>query len=41
MRHFPHRMASKMLLKPLGLGALAGRMMVPAVASASRLLFLN
>jgi hypothetical protein len=41
VRHFPHRMASKMLLKPLGLGALAGRLMVPTVASASRLLFLT
>jgi hypothetical protein len=40
-RHFPHRMASKMLLKPLGLSAPVGRLMVPAVASASRLLFLT
>jgi hypothetical protein len=38
-RHFPHRMASKMLLKPLGLSAPVGRLMVPAVASASRLFF--
>lgn len=38
-RHFPHRMASKMLLKPLDLSAPVGRVMVPAVASASRLLF--
>ena len=41
VRHFPHRMASKMLLKPLGLSAFAGRLMVPTVASASRLLFLT
>jgi hypothetical protein len=41
VRHFPHRMASKMLLKPLGLSAPVGRLVVPAVASASRLLFLN
>jgi hypothetical protein len=40
-RHFPHRMASKMLLKPLGLSAPLGRLVVPAVASASRLLFLS
>ncbi|MGO8920823.1 MAG: ferritin-like domain-containing protein [Stellaceae bacterium] len=40
VRHFPHRMASKMLLKPLGLSAPVGRLVVPAVASASRLLFL-
>ena len=40
-RHFPHRMASKMLLKPLGLGAPLGRLAVPAVASASRLFFLT
>ena len=41
VRHFPHRMASKMLLKPLGLSAPVGRLVVPAVASASRLLFLS
>jgi len=40
MRHFPRRMASRMLLKPLGLSAPVGRLVVPAVASASRLLFL-
>ena len=40
VRHFPHRMASRMLLKPLGLSAPVGRPVVPAVASASRLLFL-
>jgi hypothetical protein len=40
VRHFPHRMATKMLLKPLGLSAPVGRLVVPAVASASRLLFL-
>jgi hypothetical protein len=39
-RHFPHRMASKMLLKPLDLSPQAGWLAVPAVASASRLLFL-
>jgi hypothetical protein len=41
VRHFPHRMASKMLLKPLGLSARVGRLAVPAVTSASRLLFLR
>ncbi len=41
VRHFPHRMASRMLLKPLGLSAPIGRLAVPAVASASRLLFLR
>jgi hypothetical protein len=40
LRHFPHRMASKMLLKPLGLSAPVGRLVVPAMTSASRLLFL-
>jgi hypothetical protein len=40
-RHFPHRMATKMLLKPLGLSPRVGRFAVPAVASASRLLFLT
>jgi hypothetical protein len=41
VRHFPHRMASKMLLKPLGLSAPIGRLAVPAVTAASRLLFLR
>lgn len=41
VRHFPHRMASKMLLKPLGLSAPVGRVVIPAVATASRLLFLR
>jgi hypothetical protein len=41
VRHFPHRMASKMLLKPLRLNAPVGRLVVPAVASASRLFFLS
>jgi hypothetical protein len=41
VRHFPHRMASKMLLKPLRLNAPVGRLVVPAVASASGLLFLR
>jgi hypothetical protein len=40
-RHFPHRMASKMLLKPLRLSPPVGRLAVPAVASASRLLLLS
>jgi hypothetical protein len=40
-RHFPYRMASKMLLKPLGLSAPVVRLMVPAVASASRVLLLT
>ncbi len=39
-QHFPHKMATKMLLKPLGLSAPVGRVVVPAIASASRLLFL-
>jgi hypothetical protein len=39
-RHFPHAMATKMLLKPLGLSASVGRLVVPAVTSATRLLFL-
>jgi hypothetical protein len=41
VRHFPHRMASGMLLKPLRLSVPIGRLMVPAVASASRLLLLT
>lgn len=40
-QHFPHTMATKMLLKPLGLSAPVGRIVVPAVASASRLFFLK
>jgi len=40
VRHFPHRMASKMLLKPLGLSAPVNRLVVPAMTSASRLLLL-
>jgi len=40
-RHFPHLMASKMLLKPLGLSVPVARLAVPAMASASRLLFLS
>ena len=35
--HFPHGMAVKMLLKPLGLHPLVGRAMLPAVTSATRL----
>ncbi len=38
-RHFPHAMATKMLLKPLGLSGPVGRLVVPAVTSATRLLF--
>jgi hypothetical protein len=37
--HFPHTMATKMLLKPLDLSPRIGRLAVPAVAAASRLLF--
>jgi hypothetical protein len=36
-RHFPHGMAVKMLLKPLGMGPLVGRAMLPAVTQATRL----
>jgi len=39
-RHYPYRMASKMLLKPLGLAAPLSRVATPAVASVSRLLLL-
>jgi rubrerythrin len=35
--HFPHGMAVKMILKPLGLGPMLGRATVPAVTSATRL----
>jgi hypothetical protein len=35
--HFPHGMAVKMLLKPLGLSPMVGRAMLPAVTSAMRL----
>ena len=35
--HFPHGMAVKMLLKPLGLSPLVGRAMLPAITSATRL----
>ena len=35
--HFPHGMAVKMLLKPLGLNPLVGRAMLPAITSATRL----
>ena len=31
--HFPQEMATKMILKPLGLGPTAGRMIVPVVTS--------
>ncbi|MBI3196264.1 MAG: ferritin-like domain-containing protein [Rhodospirillales bacterium] len=36
-RRFPHAMAVKMLLKPLGLNAMVGRAMLPAITSATRL----
>ena len=36
-RYFPHGMAVKMLLKPLGMSPLVGRAMVPAVTQATRL----
>ncbi len=36
-RHFPHAMAIKMLLKPLDLNPMVGRVMLPAVTSATRL----
>ena len=39
-RHYPYRMASKMLLKPLGLAPPLSRVATPAVASVSRLLLL-
>ena len=35
--HFPHGMAVKMLLKPLGLSPMVGRAMLPAITSAMRL----
>ena len=34
---FPHGMAVKMLLKPLGLNAMVSRAMLPAVTSVTRL----
>jgi hypothetical protein len=37
-QHFPHRMAIKMLLKPLGLNAAVGRVVVPTMTSVARLL---
>ena len=36
-QHFPHGMAVKMLLKPLGMSPLVGRAIVPAVKQATRL----
>src|SRR5471032_359254 len=36
-QHFPHGMAVKMLLKPLGMSPMVGRAMVPAVKQATRL----
>ena len=40
-RHYPYTMATKMLLKPLGLNAAISRVVAPAAASAARLLFLR
>jgi rubrerythrin len=40
-RHYPYAMATKMLLKPLGLNAAISRVVAPAAASAARLLFLR
>jgi hypothetical protein len=37
-KHFPHGMAIKMLLKPLGLSAAVGRVVVPTMTSVARLL---
>jgi hypothetical protein len=39
--HFPHGMAVKMLLKPLGLNAVVGRAVLPAVTSATRFFLLR
>jgi hypothetical protein len=41
VRHFPYVMAIKMLLKPLGLNGMVVRAVVPAITSATRLLFLR
>lgn len=41
VRHFPYGMAIKMLLKPLGLNGMVVRAMLPAITSATRLLFLR
>jgi hypothetical protein len=40
-RYFPSRMAIKMVLKPIGLNATVGRMVLPAVTAASRLILLH
>lgn len=40
-RHFPLGMAVKMLLKPLGLNAMVGRAVLPAVTSATRFFLLR
>lgn len=40
-RHFPHDMAIKMLLKPLQLAPMIGRIVVPSVASATQRLLLR
>jgi rubrerythrin len=39
--HFPHKMAVKMLLKPLGLNAVVGRTLSPAITSAVRFLLMR
>jgi hypothetical protein len=40
-RHFPYGMAVKMLLKPLGLSAPVGRVVLPAATAATRFLLLR
>jgi hypothetical protein len=40
-QHFPYAMAVKMLLKPLGLSAAVGRVVLPAATAATRLLLLR
>jgi hypothetical protein len=40
-RHFPYGMAVKMLLKPLGMSAAVGRVVLPAATAATRLLLLR
>jgi hypothetical protein len=39
--HYPYTMATKMLLKPLGLSTPISRVVAPAAASATRLFFLR
>jgi hypothetical protein len=40
-RHFPYGMAVKMLLKPLGMSAAVGRVVLPAATAATRFLLLR